>query len=85
MCLMSHVHENDRDVRNLHAHFVGMSSVLWAMSATGQDVAMRVRLTPLDTYIQANASDSPDFGSVKRRQDPVNHLHLVRGRARIQD
>lgn len=39
----------------------------------------------LQTYVQADTSDSPDFRRVKRRQDLVNNLNLVCGRSRIQD
>lgn len=40
-----HLHENNRDIRDLHAHFLGMSSVLWATSATAQTTVTKTRIS----------------------------------------
>lgn len=44
MCQV-HLHENDGDIWDLHAHFLGMPSVLWAMSAMAQTTVLKPRFS----------------------------------------
>lgn len=39
-----YLHENDGDIGDLHAHFLGMPSVLWAMSAMAQVNVLKTRI-----------------------------------------
>lgn len=40
-----YLHENDGDIGDLHAHFLGMSSVLWATSAMAQTTVTKTRIS----------------------------------------
>lgn len=45
MSLISHVHEDDRNIGDLHAHFFGVSSILGAMSVMRQKITMTLSYT----------------------------------------